>query len=370
MLFAVFGICMICHGELVRHKPGVERLTAFYLTIATGGAIGGLIVAIGCPLVFSSYHELPIGLLLSFVLAVSLFFDSITAKATCMKWWHFPPLAITVLATAYVANTGWTAMESDEIISKRNFYGALHVREFGGEYPERRLVNGRILHGTQLLDEATHPTTYYSPDSGIGLVMDHHLPLQPRRVAVVGLGVGTLAAYGQEGDVIRFYEINPDVIELANDTFSYLSDSPATVETILGDARLSMENEEVQNYDVMAIDAFSSDSIPVHLMTREAIDVFLRHLKPDGILAFHVSNRYLKLIPVVESLANDAELNLLLIESEDDGDYASASSWVLLSRDPSVLEHPELVDAATFDYETLKIRMWTDQFSNLMEVLQ
>jgi len=371
VLAAVFGICMVCHGELVRLKPGVNRLTAFYLTVATGGALGGVIAAVICPIVFESYHELHIGLLLSFIFTVSVFFDAITRKAEKIRWLHIPPLALTVAATGLVAFAQWNSMQDEYLVSMRNFYGVLHVREPTDEPARRRLVNGRILHGVQLMDEEDEmmPTTYYSRSSGIGLAMEHHLAVQPRRVAVVGLGVGTLAAYGKAGDVIRFYEINPDVIKIATEYFSYLGKSDATVETVLGDARLSMENEEDQNYDIMAIDAFSSDSIPVHLMTTEAVDVFLRHLKPDGILAFHVSNRYLQLTPVVKKLADEHKLPFIVISAEDSGVAVSASTWVLVSRNQDILDHPEFAEAATDNFDKFDVRLWTDQFSNLMEVL-
>lgn len=373
VLAAVFGICMICHGELVRHKPGVKHLTAFYLTVATGGAFGGMIAAVLCPLIFNSYKELHIGLLLSFILTVSVFFDAITRKAQKILWHHYPPLALAIAATGLVAFIQWDGMQESYSVSMRNFYGVLHVEEIeDGEYTRKRLVNGRILHGVQLTGELEEmkPTTYYSPGSGIGLAMTHHLPSQPRRVAVVGLGVGTLATYGNAEDVIRFYEINPDVITLAEQQFTYLSKSPAQIDMILGDARLSMENEEPQNYDIMAIDAFSSDSIPVHLMTKEAVELFLSHLKPDGILAFHVSNRYLNLPPVVKKLADEFELPFVVVTAEDDDDeWVSASTWILLARDSAVLEHPEITAAATDDYEDFDVRLWTDQFSNLMEVI-
>ena len=373
VLAAVFGICMVCHGELVRHKPGVKHLTAFYLTVATGGAIGGMIAAVLCPILFNSYKELHIGLLLSFILTVSVFFDAITRKARQVRWYHLPPLALTIAATGLVAFIQWAELQDSYSVSMRNFYGVLHIEEIeDGEYSRKRLVNGRILHGVQLTSESEElkPTTYYSPGSGIGLAMTHHRPLQQKRVAVVGLGVGTLAAYGKPDDVIRFYEINPDVITIARDYFTYLRTSKAETEIVLGDARLSMENEEKQNYDIMAIDAFSSDSIPVHLMTKEAVELFLHHLKPDGILAFHVSNRYLNLPPVVQRLAEEFSLPFVVVTANDDDDaWVSRSTWILLARDADVLAHPEITAAKTDDYDKTKVRLWTDQFSNLMEVL-
>jgi SAM-dependent methyltransferase len=197
----------------------------------------------------------------------------------------------------------------------------------------RRMLHGMIMHGEQHLGpRRKEPTSYYGATSGVGQAILALQPSGPIRVGVVGLGVGTLAAYGRSGDVYRFYEINPQVIDAARKEFFFLSDSAAKIETVLGDARLAMEREAPQQYDVLVIDAFSSDAIPVHLITREAMGVYLRHLKPGGVLAIHITNRFLRLGPVVKRLADDQSLHAILIDDDAKGSDLATTDWVLLSR--------------------------------------
>ncbi|TMH66980.1 MAG: hypothetical protein E6H57_12760 [Betaproteobacteria bacterium] len=254
----------------------------------------------------------------------------------------------------------------------------LRVKEYGvpGDASHlRRLVHGTIMHGEQYLSDANRRmlTTYYTETSGIGAAI-HSKEDHPVRVGVIGLGTGTIAAYGREGDSYRFYDIDANVIQIARSEFSFLGDSAARTETALGDARLTLEREPPQGFDVLAVDAFSSDAIPVHLITREALQAYLRHMKPDGIIAFHVSNRFLDLIPVVARLAAELKLHAVLISDDpedEDKTIRSRSDWVLVSRDPEALEADAIVEAgATPAEDRPEWRTWTDDYSNLIQILK
>jgi SAM-dependent methyltransferase len=235
-------------------------------------------------------------------------------------------------------------------------------------------MHGTIMHGRQFLGAGTRrtPTTYYTETSGIGRLLEKLNPrLAPLKVGVIGLGTGTIAAYGAKGDVFRFYDINPAVLDIAQRDFSFLKDSDATIELVLGDARLSLEREPSQQFDVLAIDAFSSDAIPVHLITTQALEVYARHMKPDGVIAFHVTNRFLDLAPVVGLLAKSHGLNVLRIDDNgDENPYANRSDWILLSAGKAVLDAPELAEAATPIQPRPGLRLWTDDFNNLVQVLK
>jgi len=270
----------------------------------------------------------------------------------------------------------WSVREFYEntIAAKRNFYGVLRVQEFGKDTNHHRsLIHGTILHGTQYTAaEFRHsPTTYYTATSGIGRAVEMlHPSLTPLKVGVIGLGAGTIATYGAKNDIYRFYDINPAVPQIARTYFTYLEDSDAKIEIALGDARLSLEREPKQNFDVLAIDAFSSDAIPVHLITAEALAIYRRHMKPGGIIAFHVTNRFLNLTPVVEALAHAQGLDSILVSDDGSGALASRSDWVLISDSKEVLARPELADAATAIVPRRDWRLWTDDFNNMVQVLK
>src|SRR5512146_274950 len=202
-------------------------------------------------------------------------------------------------------------------------------------------------------------TTYYGPSAGVARVIKVS-ESAPIRVGVVGLGAGTLAAYGRPMDVYRFYEINPQVVEIARREFSFLGDSRARIETVLGDARLNMERESPQHYDVLAIDAFSSDSIPVHLITMEAMAIYLRHIKPDGVIAFHVTNRFLRLAPVIKRIAGEYHLHTVLVSDDAEGSDLARTDWVLVARNGKILDRREIADAATDIEDIPGLRPWTD----------
>jgi SAM-dependent methyltransferase len=258
----------------------------------------------------------------------------------------------------------------------RNFYGTLRVKDVGDGTSDdsmRRLMHGVIMHGEQYLAPArrAEPTTYYGRVSGVGRLLEAKMNSgKPLRVGVIGLGTGTLAAYGRPGDVYRFYEINPQVIEIAHREFFFLDRSAARTETVLGDARLTLEREAPQAFDVLVIDAFSSDAIPVHLITREAMMVYLKHVKPDGVIAFHITNRFLRLAPVVKRIADEFKLaTLLIIDDADEGELAK-TDWMLVSRDPTRFKQAPLADAASEIPPINGLPLWTDDFNNLFQILK
>lgn len=362
----LFLACMFCHGELVRLKPAPRWLTRFYLTISLGGALGAVLVGIVAPLVLPAYFELGAAL----VLCAALLLWQVRRDHKV-----FGALAVVSLAVT-IGCAVWYVREfyDQTIVATRNFYGVLRVWETGSDADRRRtLIHGTIMHGTQYFDPLLRrqPTTYYTATSGVGRAIESlHPRLEPVRVGVIGLGTGTLAAWGAKGDVYRFYEINPSVIEIAGRDFTFLADSEATVETALGDARLVLEREAPQQFDVLAIDAFSSDAIPVHLITHEALGIYLRHMKPSGIVAFHVTNRFLDLAPVVEALAHAHGLAAVLVSDDGKDTGSSVSDWVLLSKDPAALEKPAIADAASEIAPRRDWRLWTDDFNNLVQVLR
>lgn len=456
----LFACCMVCHGELVRLKPDPRHLTAFYLMVSAGGALGGVSVALIAPRLFRGFWEVHAALWLTCLLVVLVWVRDprswlregrlwpaplilLGAEALAIhllgggfsnvfggglravsRLWVSGPVALAIL-TALGATVPWlrnrllargraaltsaclgvslafvgvilaseatNAMEGAVEVS-RNFYGVLTVEDWdpGDPAMERyALRHGRIDHGYQFRAEEKRrlPTSYYSEDSGIGLVLRHHPRAvaagrrrQPLRIGIVGLGVGTTAAYARAGDYVRFYEINPNVLRLSlgpRSYFTYLRDCPAKVDVVLGDARLSMERElgrgAPQAFDVLALDAFSSDAIPVHLLTREAIQLYLGHLRGrESILAVHISNHYLDLSDELWALADSFGLASALIETEEGDDNSkSGSTWMLLSRDPQVLRVSDIAEAATpRDPAAPRVRVWTDDYSNLFQALK
>jgi hypothetical protein len=331
-LGALFAACMFLHGELAGLRPAPRHLTSFYLMIALGGALGALGVGFVAPHVFVGYHELGLGLVVLAVFAAFLLRGNVLASTAAI---------LVVGVTGYYFYRQIAEVRVDARVLMRNFYGTLKTRDTGSEFQPgsvRRLVHGVILHGEQYLayERRLEITTYYGHTSGVGLTFSHLLPNRPRRIGVVGLGTGTLAAFGRAGDTFRFYELNPQVLDLAQREFGYLSEGEGRSEVVLGDARLSLERESARNYDLIVIDAFSSDAIPTHLLTKEAMAVYLRHLHPDGIIAFHVTNRFLDLAPVVRAISDVHGLTSVLVSDEvAEDDSLASTDWALVSRDPA-----------------------------------
>jgi len=371
-LYAIgmFFACMFCHGELAHAKPSPKFLTHFYLTLAAGGALGGLSVGLLAPRIFPAYYELPLALL------------ALAALSTWLVLGNRFLLGPAVVATAATAYSGWLYVDflkENTIVMQRSFYGTLRIRESGeGEKQQRRLLHGVIVHGEQFTSQADwafEPGTYYGRTSGVGLAIAARQAAGPVKLGFVGLGIGTLSAYGRGGDLLRFYEIDPQVVDLAKTYFGYLGSTRATVEFEIGDARLSLEREFRRNgsrhYDVLAIDAFSSDAIPVHLLTREALELYARHLSPNGIIAVHISNRFLDLKPVLANIAAATGLTAVLIDDSPEGNTASwATDWVLLARDPHALANPIIAKRAEPLEPVPQFSLWTDRFNNLLDVLK
>src|SRR5262249_24903170 len=290
----LFVACMFCHGELARRRPGPKHLTLFYLIVSLGGVLGGVLVGIIAPVTLPGYLELEIALVVIAGLAIG---------TNLRRPMPVVGLLVAVLGFTFAALV-WRVhnFTEDTVYIERNYYGVVRVKEnqSRADDPETRyrsLVHGAILHGEQWLSEKYRrsATTYYKPSSGIGRTMLAFEGKHPIRVGVIGLGAGSIAVYGDGGDVYRFYDIDPAVVGIANTWFTYLKDCACKVEIVLGDARLSLEREKPQQFDVLAVDAFSGDSIPVHLITVEAFSDYLRHVKPEGVIVFHVSNRFLDL---------------------------------------------------------------------------
>jgi hypothetical protein len=367
----LFVCCLFCHGELAKLRPAPERLTSFYLMIAGGGALGAVFVGLIAPRLFAAAYEYPLTLCLTAVaVAVTVWQSGWLTRA----FWTVGTAAMVAVLAFHVHE-----YEKSSVLVVRNFYGGLRVQLHYDwlKQPYHTLYHGQIEHGAQSLQspKSLEPTTYYAKDSGVGLALDYFAEADdPRRIGVVGLGAGTIAAYAEKGDVVRFYDINPLIVEIAGSQFTYLRDARArgaTVDVTLGDARLSLTNEEPQRFDVLAIDAFSGDAIPVHLLTREAITLYLRHLKPTGVLAIHTSNAYLDLAPVVQLLANDAQYPARLISNSDDlRKLVDSSDWVLLTRNEGFLSE---LDDSTLQEEIKvpsKLEVWTDDYNNLFQILR
>jgi len=340
----LFAGCMVCHGELYRLRPAPRRLTGYYLTIACGGALGGLVAALLAPRVFDRYYELPLALLgCGVLLAAAVLCEPAPRRKLraagaglllggCAA---FAALALRETARAY----------GDARSVTRNFYGVLAVREDASAPPEmrtRELRHGRITHGLQFVaaERRRDPTAYYGERTGVGAALRQlPRPEGTRRIGVVGLGVGTLAAYGRAGDRLRFYEINPAVVDLARREFSFLADTPAAVEIALGDARLVLEEEPDQRFDLLVLDAFSGDAIPLHLLTAEAFATWRRHVADDGAIAVHVSNSHVDLRPLVWAHADRLGWRALLLKTRSDrARGVGRAHWMLLSANQAFLE--------------------------------
>jgi SAM-dependent methyltransferase len=377
-LFAMglFTCCMVCHGELARLKPDPRYLTHFYVMIAAGGALGGLLVGLVAPHLFNALYEMPLGLVACAVLVLWVLRQD--AELQWFRRWRQPaPIVAAVLTLALAVFVGMQIRDSVRASRElvRNFYGALRVRDSGPATQldaTRTLTNGTINHGEQFLNPARRdlPTTYYGPDTGVGLAIREKEKTRAIRVGVIGLGTGTLAAYGRLGDYYRFYEINPLVLRLAHTEFSFLRDCKAKVDVAMGDARLSLERESPENFDVLAVDAFSSDSIPVHLLTLEAMEVYFRHLRPDGVLAVHISNRYLDLEPVLAGETHATGKMARVVDTDDDDTQdVFGATWVLMTSPASGLHGEELKNSAEIESKRT-VRLWTDDYSNLFRILK
>ncbi len=433
----LFVACMFCHGELALAKPAPRYLTSFYLSVALGGALGGVFVAGIAPLIFPAYWEYQAGLLGCLLLVaiiaagdeqswyrggkmwvpLLLFVAGLVAPIAAGRtlrdaraaWYAIGVVLVFVfiLLSGMIGSRGGTRIlrsamagcaallvtmilgtllvdlyRAQEVV--RNFHGVLAVLDVepgDARRHARLLKHGRVVHGVQYVEASARrePSSYFVRDSGIGLALSNHpgrAAGRPLRVGVLGLGIGTLAAYGRSGDSFRFYENNPEVLRLARDRryFHYLEDTAAQIEVVLGDGRLSLEEElrqnHPQNFNLLALDAFSSDAVPVHLLTREAFAIYLQHLAPDGILAVNISNRSLDLRPVILKAAKHFDLAVAFIPKDDPEPYSLPSHWMLLARNPEALAAPAIQQAKWEVGRIPEIRLWTDDYTNLFLVLK
>jgi hypothetical protein len=369
-LSAFFVACMVCHGELARLQPHPSYLTGYYLMLSIGGAFGGFFVGVIAPYWFNSNYELSIGIILTgFVAAIAIIPKTTFSHPAWRKVTIASSLLI-LLALGWLRINDHIEENKDADVMVRNFYGSLKVFA-DPEDGYRTMMHGQIIHGRQYMtpEKLAYPTTYYSTDGGAGKAMQIKADGGKLRVGVIGLGVGTLASYGRKDDYYRLYDIDPLVIDIAHNNFSYLSQTSATTEIVLGDARLQLERETPQKFDVLVVDAFSGDSVPVHLLTYEAFALYFKHLKPDGVLAVHITNRFLDLRPVVKTAAEHFAREARLVEFEGDRSrLIFHSRWALISGDPAFFKHPSLIDSTPITVRR-DFLPWKDDYSSILSIL-
>jgi spermidine synthase len=368
-LAGLFFACMFCHGELARAKPDPAHLTRFYLMMSLGGALGAVLVAIVAPLTLPGYFELGIALaLLSVLVALRLRHHALLAG-----------IAVALATLVFVVRGAFDYSHGMRVM-ERDFYGVVRTADHPEPVPYRSMYHGSIMHGGQLLGDSFRntPADYFSPGSGYGRVFQAFREVAPQRklaVGVIGLGAGVIGAWMRPGDSLVFYEISPRVVDIAKREFTYLADTPARTEVILGDGRLSLEREPPRGFDVLGIDAFSGDSIPMHLITREAMALYVKHLKPDGVIVFQATNRFIDLLPVVKRLA--AEHGMEAVNISDTPELAegaqywySATDQVIVTRNRKLLESPRIEEAADEIDDRPDLPTFTDSHHNLLRILK
>jgi len=370
----LFAACMFCHGELAAMRPAPRYLTRFYLMVSVGGAAGGLFVGLAAPRIFSLYVELPIALVACGALAALLTFRWAIAAPRRLAY------AVPLVAVAVTTAVTWYVVEyvayvrGNALVMTRNFYGTLRVRESerGGDLKlTRSLIHGVINHGWQFVDPnlRMQPISYFGPGSGIVRALDYYSE-RPRRVGIVGLGVGVFTAWGRDGDYFRIYELDPDVVRIAREQFWYLSGTKAKFDVITGDGRLNLEREkEPQRFDLLSVDAFSSGSIPIHLLTREALRGYRRHLAPGGVIVYNVTNRFVNLAPLLKLVAEAEGMKALLIEDSPADEKYSGTSYVLVTENEALIADKRFADAESIQ-PIPGLRPWTDGFNNLFKVVK
>ncbi|HEV3008944.1 MAG TPA: fused MFS/spermidine synthase, partial [Burkholderiales bacterium] len=366
-LVGLFAACMVCHGELARIKPDPAHLTRFYLMISVGGALGAVLVAIVAPLVLAGYFELGIALI------------ALAAVIILIRKMRWVGVAVTVVSAVFVVRGVQDYTEGVRVM-ERDFYGVVRTADHVSPVPYRSMYHGAIMHGGQLLGDSFRntPADYFSPGSGYGRVFTSLREMQPKKplaVGVIGLGAGVIAAWMKPGDRLVFYEISPRVVDIAQREFTFLQDTSAKTEIVLGDGRLSLEREPPRGYDVLGIDAFSGDSIPMHLVTREAMAIYVKHLKPDGVIVFQATNRFIDLLPVVKRLAAEFGLQAINIADEPEGDdgaeyWYSATDQIIVTRNPRLLAWPRIAEAAEEIADRPGLPVFTDAHHNLLRILK
>jgi len=373
---ALFIACMVCHGELAKRKPHPRYLTLYFLMVSLGGAIGGLFVALLAPRIFPNYWEMPIAIAgLGLLIAIVLSYDDnglprpLAVRAAL--------LIVALSFGVYLARIERHANE-EYTLQARNFYGVLRVRDDppdAGFNGIRVLIHGTINHGTQLLGPGGGriPTSYFGATSGISRAIRTKGEAGPIRIGILGLGAGVTATLARPGDTLHYYEINPLVFQIAQARFDFWKDCPADKRLYLGDGRLTLEQmPESEQLDFLAMDAFTSDAVPMHLLTREAYHTYQRHLKPDGVLAINISNRYLDLEPIIAEAAKEMGWSGIVVYDEGTSEtFYVSNTWILLSKSPAIFGHPNFQDANTYALAPKPgFRGWTDDYSNIIQILR
>jgi predicted O-methyltransferase YrrM len=344
-------------------------LTGYYLLIALGGVLGSITVSWLAPAVFDDYYELELGALAVFGLLIA------GARNLARGERRMLYLGAGICAPLLLASVAWRAQDDSAqghvLERRRGFLGPLRVVD---TKHGRLLTHGRIRHGMQLRDSATSqlttaPTMYFAEGTAIAQVMHMHAADRPRAIGIVGLGVGTLASYARAGDRVQFIELDEDVVELAHERFTFLQASPGRVDVRVGDGRLLLEHDAPHAFDLLVLDAFSSDAVPVHLLTHEAFAVYARQLAPDGVLLANVSNRHLAVERVVRAAARAVGLACEIVQTErDEALHRERVRWAVMARDRAQLEVllGELPIAAQRDAPVL----FTDTRASLLSILK
>jgi len=398
----LFVLCMVFHGELYRLRPEPQRLTQFYLAMSAGGAIGSLFMAVIAPLVMNGHYEFHIVLIVAAALGLVLMGKSDTSSLgnNATKESAQPPfsagtfaaiasdmrarraLLMLLAAGVLVSVLGftWTFLEhynQGVRMMARDFYGVVRTRNSnaGGE-DYRNLVHGSIAHGGQLQRDELQmsPSSYFGPDSGYGRTFAS-MPAGPKRVGVIGLGAGALAVYAKPGDQWVFYEISPAVVKAAQTEFSFLKRMQAPHELVIGDGRLALEREAPRQFDVIAMDAFAGDSIPSHFLTKEAMALYVKHLKPDGAIVFQATNRFVNPMPVIRQLADHFGLQAVLVSDSPDFDsgpqyWLSSTDQVIVTRNLALFEHERLRSVIQRIDTMPGLKLFTDDYINLLKILK
>jgi hypothetical protein len=368
-LAGLFVSCMVCHGELARLKPDPAHLTRFYLMMSLGGALGAVLVAIVAPLVLPGYFELGIAL----VLLGALFALRVRGLATL-------GVIAVLVATLVLVVRGANHYAQGMRVMERDFYGVVRTADHATPVPYRSMYHGGIMHGGQLLGDSFRntPADYFSPTSGYGRVFASLRELkgrQPLQVGVIGLGAGVIAAWMRPGDALTFYEISPRVVDIARREFTFLADTAARTQLVMGDGRLSLEREAPRGYDLLGIDAFSGDSIPMHLVTREAMAIYVKHIKTDGVIVFQATNRFVDLLPVVKRLADEFGFEAVNVSDspahESGPEYwYSFTDQIIVTRNQRLLEAPLIAEAADEIEDRPDLPVFTDSHHNLLRILK
>ena len=368
-LVEVLVSCTFCHSEAYALRPRrASESTLFYLLFAAGGALGSFLIGIASPLVFRFNYDLAITFLVTALLAFVVTWSGGWSQR--MLW------AVASVMMAVLVSWLHIAYQRETVAAVRNFYGTLRVKQ-NHAYPGavmRTLLNGTIQHGTQYFgtEELRRiPTSYYAEDSGVGLALRFCCQGRARNIGVVGLGAGTIAAYGRPGDRIRFYEINPAVAPIAQNVFTYLRDSGAEIEVVDGDGRLALAREEPQRFDVLVVDAFSGDAIPLHLLTTQAVALYRKHLAPGGILAFHISNKYVNLEAPIALVATSTGMGVMRVTNDPNDERGEfTASWMLVTDNAEFLSQPEVARRARVPALKPGLKVWTDDYSSLLSLVR